>query len=157
MSDLNKCIFIGRLARDPELRYLPSQTSVCSFGLAVGRKYKVDGDEREETAFLDCTLFGKGGEIFNQYMAKGKQVCITARARMEQWDDKQTGQKRSKITFVVEDFQFLGSPNKPEGDGDERPGGYGKPARSGGGRVPSVPRQPGVSSPPAGPLDDIPF
>lgn len=112
MADLNKVMLIGRLSRDPQLRFLPSQSAVCDFGFAVGRKWKTaTGEQKEETCFLDCTVFGKGAEVFNQYMAKGKQCYLEGRLRLDQWDDKTTGQKRSKITVVVEDFQFLGSKN----------------------------------------------
>src|SRR4051812_1499522 len=126
MADLNKVMLIGRLSRDPQLRFLPSQSAVCDFGFAVGRKYKTaTGEQKEETAFVDCTVFGKGAEIFNQYMAKGKQCYLEGRLRLDQWDDKTTGQKRSKLTVVVEDFQFLGSPgdNKRSEGGDEGGGG----------------------------------
>lgn len=178
MADLNKVMLIGRLTRDPQLRYLPSQSAVCDFGLAVGRKFKTaNGEQKEETAFIDCTVFGKGAEIFNQYMAKGKQVFLEGRLKFDQWDDKTTGQKRSKLNVVVEDFQFLGAPGDGQragGGGDEggaggggggesrsygRPGGYGGgggsgggasrgPARSGGGR-PAPQQQPSQ--------DDAPF
>ena len=118
MADLNKVMLIGRLTRDPQLRFLPSQAAVCDFGFAVGRKFKLQsGETKEETCFIDCTIFGKGGEIFNQYMAKGKQCYLEGRLKLDQWDDKTTGQKRSKLNVIVEDFQFLGSP----GDGQTGP------------------------------------
>jgi single-strand DNA-binding protein len=142
MADLNKVMLIGRLTRDPQLKYLPSQSSVCDFGMAVGRKYKLQsGEEREETTFVDCSLFGKGAEIFNQYMQKGKQCYVEGRLKLDQWDDKTTGQKRSRLSVIVENFIFLGGPGgggggAPRGGGDEagegggqsygnRPGGYG--------------------------------
>jgi single-strand DNA-binding protein len=116
MADLNKVMLIGRLSRDPQLRYLPSQSAVCDFGFAVGRKFKTaNGEQKEETAFVDCTVFGKAAEVFNQYMSKGKQCYVEGRLRLDQWDDKTSGQKRSKITVVVENFQFLGAP----GDGQQ--------------------------------------
>jgi single-strand DNA-binding protein len=119
MSDLNKVMLIGRLTRDPQLRFLPSQSAVCDFGFAVGRKFKTaSGEQKEETAFIDCTLFGKGGEIFNQYMQKGSQCYLEGRLKLDQWDDKTTGQKRSKLAVVVENFQFLGGGK----------GGNGRPA-----------------------------
>lgn len=133
MADLNKVMLIGRLSRDPQLRYLPSQSAVCDFGFAVGRKFKTaTGESKEETCFLDCTVFGKGAEIFNQYMAKGKQCYLEGRLRLDQWDDKTTGAKRSKITVVVEDFQFLGSKGDGQGGGGDEGGGGGGQARSGG-------------------------
>jgi len=110
MSDVNKVILIGRLTRDPQLRYLPSQTAICDFGIAVGRKFKTaSGEQKQETTFLDCTAFGKPGEIINQYCQKGKELYICGRLKLDQWDDKQTGQKRSKVGVVVEEFQFIGN------------------------------------------------
>ena len=108
MADYNKVVLIGRLTRDPQLKYTPSQMAICEFGLAVGRKYKTaSGEMREESNFIDCTLWGKGGEIFNQYMAKGRQVMVDGRLKYDSWDDKNGGGKRSKLTVVVEEFQFL--------------------------------------------------
>lgn len=172
MADLNKVMLIGRLSRDPQLRYLPSQSAVCDFGFAVGRKYKLaSGESKEETCFVDCTVFGKGAEIFNQYMAKGKQCYLEGRLRLDQWDDKTTGQKRSKLTVVVEEFQFLGSPRDGQAGGDEgggqaRSGGYGSgptraPASRGGTQRPAPQQQP-EAEPPYGDEqqfkdDDIPF
>jgi single-strand DNA-binding protein len=131
MADLNKVMLIGRLTRDPQLKFLPSQSQVCDFGMAVGRKYKTQaGEEREETTFVDCTLFGKGAEIFNQYTAKGKQVYIEGRLKLDEWDDKTTGQKRSRLTVIVENFIFLGSK-----DGDaksKQPAGGNRGGFSGG-------------------------
>ena len=179
MADLNKVMLIGRLTRDPQLRYLPSQSAVCDFGLAVGRKWKTPtGEQKEETAFIDCTVFGKGAEIFNQYMAKGKQVFLEGRLKFDSWDDKTTGQKRSKLNVVVEDFQFLGSPGDGQragGGGDEggaggggggegrgygRPGGYGGGGGGGGGgNSGGASRRPAASrpAPQQPPQDDAPF
>src|SRR6187402_3229404 len=110
MADVNKVILIGRLTRDPQLKFLPSQAAVCEFGIAVGRKFKTaSGEQREETAFIDCTLFGKGGEIFNQYMTKGKQVFVEGRLKYDTWEDKNGGGKRSKLGVTVDEFQFLDS------------------------------------------------
>lgn len=113
---------IARLTRDPVLKFLPSNTAVCEIGLASGRKFKTaSGEEREETVFVDATVFGKGAEIFNQYMKKGKQVFIEGRLKLDQWDDKASGQKRSKLTVVVENFQFLGGKDGKGGQ-HESPG-----------------------------------
>jgi len=129
MADLNKVMMIGRLTRDPVLRYTPNNQAVCDFGLAAGRKFKTaSGEEREETVFVDCSVWAKGGEIFHQYMKKGKQVFIEGRLKLDQWDDKTTGQKRSKLTVVVENFQFLGGPGDGAARGDagagNQAGGY---------------------------------
>jgi single-strand DNA-binding protein len=122
MAYLNKVMLIGRLTRDPQLKYLPSQTAVCEFGLAVGRKFKAaNGEMKEETAFIDCTLFGKGGEIFNQYMAKGKQVFVEGRLKYDTWEDKNGGGKRSKLAVTVEEFQFLDGGKGGQRHNDEQP------------------------------------
>jgi single-strand DNA-binding protein len=126
MADLNKVMLIGRLTRDPQMKYLPSQTAVCEFGMAVGRKFKsATGEQREETTFVDCACFAKSAEIFNQYMSKGKQVYIEGRLKLDTWEDKNGGGKRSKMSVVVENFIFLGSPGdnqrgggQPSSDGD---------------------------------------
>lgn len=122
MADLNKCMFIARLTRDPELEFTPSNTPVCKIGLASGRKYKnANGEQKEETLFVDAVIFGKGAEIFSQYMKKGSQVFIEGRLRLEQWDDKQSGQKRSKHSIVVENFQFLDGKGGAKKQDDEGP------------------------------------
>ncbi|HEX8322772.1 MAG TPA: single-stranded DNA-binding protein [Tepidisphaeraceae bacterium] len=139
MADLNKVMLIGRLTRDPQLKFLPSQMAVCEFSVAVGRKFKTaSGEQREETAFIDCALFGKGGEIFNQYMAKGRQVYVEGRLKLDSWEDKNGGGKRSKLSVVVEEFQFLGdkggaganNADAGEGGGYEGGGGGGGYERS---------------------------
>lgn len=143
MADLNKVMLIGRLTRDPQLKYLQNQSAVCDFGIAVGRKWKTPtGEAKEETTFIDCVMFGKSAETFNQYMAKGKPVYLEGRLKLDQWDDKATGQKRSKLSVLADNFQFLDSKGG-DGGGEtaaaSRPGGYGgnrlpaKPAPAGGG------------------------
>jgi single-strand DNA-binding protein len=159
MASLNKVMLIGNLTRDPQLKYLPNQTAVCEFGLAVSRKYKAaNGEQREDTAFVDCTVFGKGGEIFNQYMTKGKPVFVEGRLKYDTWEDKNGGGKRSKLAVVVEDFQFLGG--RDSGGGGEGGGSYG--GREGGGQqsygggggyersAPPSRQQPPRNGPPAG-------
>lgn len=176
MADFNKVMLIGRLTRDPQLRYLPSQTAVCDFGLATGRRYKMqNGEEREETTFVDCSILGRGAEVFNQYCQKGKLVFLEGRLKLDQWDDKQTGQKRSKLSVVVEHFQFLGGRDGGGGsESDEggqrsygRPGGYGSGGNAPRGNAPrgNAPRNdpsPPDDQPPYGDEqqfkeDDIPF
>jgi len=118
MADLNEVRLIGRLTRDPELRATPSGHSVCSFGLATGRKYKSqDGTQHEETTFVDCTAWGKTAEIVEKYIKKGSLVFVGGRLKLDTWEDRQTGQKRSKLQIVVENVQFLDSRNK---DGNNR-------------------------------------
>ena len=121
MASFNKVILMGNLTRDPQLKYLPSQTAVTEFGLACNRKFKTQaGEDKEEVTFVDCTAFGRTGEVINQYFNKGKPIFIEGRLKYDQWEDKQGGGKRSKITVVVENFQFVGGR-----DGQGGPGGGG--------------------------------
>lgn len=109
MSSFNKVFLMGNLTRDPSLKHLPSQTAVAEFGLAINRRYKTaSGEEREEVTFVDCTAFGRTGEVINQYFTKGKPIFVEGRIKYDTWDDKQGGGRRSKLTVVVEHFQFVG-------------------------------------------------
>jgi single-strand DNA-binding protein len=108
MADLNEVRLIGRLTRDPELRSTSGGQYVCTFGLATGRKFKgQDGEMREETTFVDVTCWGKLGENVAKYMQKGRQIFVGGRLKFDSWEDKQTGQKRSKLSCVAENVQFL--------------------------------------------------
>jgi len=110
MPSFNRVTLIGNLTRDPETRDLPSGTTLCEFGLATTRHYKTAaGEDREETCFIDCTAFGKPAEVLQQYLKKGRPLFVEGRLKYDQWDDKNGGGKRSKISVVVENFQFLGS------------------------------------------------
>lgn len=106
---------MGNLTRDPQLRNLQSGTSLCEFGLAVNRKYSVNGEQREDVCFVDCTAFGKPAEIINQYCSKGKGILVEGRLKYDQWEDKNGGGKRSKLSVVVENLQFLGGPGDGQG------------------------------------------
>jgi single-strand DNA-binding protein len=109
MANYNKVILVGNLTRDPQLSYLPSQTAVCEIGLAVNRRWRgQDGQQREETCFVDCKCFGRQAETLNQYMAKGRQLLVEGRLTLDTWET-QDGQKRSKHRVVIENFQFLDS------------------------------------------------
>lgn len=117
MANLNKVFLIGNLTRDPELRTTPSGLPITEFGLAVNRiRRGNDGQEIKEVTFVDITAFGKQAETLKQYMAKGKPIFIEGRLRLEQWTSKE-GQKRSKLSVVVEGFQFLGAPGGGAGGG----------------------------------------
>lgn len=124
MANLNKVMIIGNLTADPEVRTLPSGNSLTELRLAVNRQFsgQNDGERREETTFLDVTCWGRTGEIAAQYLAKGRPVFIEGRLRQETWEDKQTGQRRSKITIVAENLQLLGS---RDGGGQGGGGNYG--------------------------------
>lgn len=109
MANFNKVILAGNLTRDPELRYTPKGTAIAKFGLAVNRVWKNEaGESKEETMFVDLDAFGRQAETLAQYMKKGSPLLVEGRLKLDQWDDKQTGQKRSKLGVVVEGFQFLG-------------------------------------------------
>ena len=110
MSSFNKVLLLGNLTRDPQLKQLPGGTTqVSEFGLAVNRRYKTaQGEDREETLFVDCAAFGKQAEVIQQYCKKGKALFIEGRLKFDTWEDKQGGGTRSKISVVVETFQFVG-------------------------------------------------
>ncbi len=108
MANYNKVILVGNLTRDPQMSYLPSQTPVVELGLAVNRRWRSkEGEQREETCFIDCTAFGRQAETLNQYMRKGNPILIEGRLQLDRWES-QDGQKHSKHRVIVENFQFLG-------------------------------------------------
>ena len=150
MANLNKVMLIGNLTRDPELRHTPKGTAVAELGLAINRVWKDEqGQKQEETTFVDVTLWGRQAELAQQYLTKGNPVFIEGRLNLDTWDDKATGQKRSKLKVVGENLQFL-STGKTGGSGGG--GGYSdRPQQA------SVPQQ--RSGPPQGasaaPVDDF--
>jgi single-strand DNA-binding protein len=126
MPSFNRVTLIGNLTRDPETRDLPSGTTLCEFGLAMTRHFKTaGGEDREETCFIDCTAFGKQAEVLQQYVKKGRPLFVEGRLKFDQWDDRSGGGKRSKISVVVENFQFLGSREGDQDGADQRRGAGG--------------------------------
>lgn len=123
MPNLNKVMLMGNLTRDPEMRYLPSNTAVVNLGLAVNRRWRNQqtGEQQEETTFVDCEAFGKQAELLNQYMKKGRPLFIEGRLKLDQWQNRE-GQQRSKMKVVIEQFQFIDS-RGGEGGGDMGGGG----------------------------------
>ena len=110
MANLNKVMLIGNLTRDPELRVTPKGTAICTFSLAVNRKFKDEsGGEREEVTYIDIEAWGKSGENISKYCTKGRPLFVEGRLRLDQWEDKTTKEKRSRMKVVCENFQFLGS------------------------------------------------
>lgn len=108
MANLNKVMLIGNLVRDPELRVTPKGTAICQFGLAVNRKFKgADGNDAEEVLFVDLEAWSKTAETIAKYCTKGKPLFVEGRMKLDQWEDKTTKEKRSRIKVVVENFQFL--------------------------------------------------
>lgn len=107
---INKVTLIGNVTRDPELRYTPKGTAVAEIGLAMNRKYKNNaGDLTEDTTYVDVTFWGKVAEIACEYLTKGRQVYIEGRLQQESWEDRQSGQKRTKLRVVGEELKFLGT------------------------------------------------
>ncbi len=146
MASFNKVFLMGNLTRDPQLKYLPSQTAVAEFGLACSRKFKgANGEDREEVLFVDVSAFGKTGELINQYFTKGKPIFVEGRLKYDQWEDKNGGGKRSKLTVVMDNFQFIGG--KDGGGAGAGGGGYDSGAQAGGGEYDQ--RPPARSAPPA--------
>ncbi len=116
MAYLNKVFLIGNLTRDPELRVTPKGTAICQFGLAVNRQFKDEsGQTRDETAFIDIEAWGKQGELVSKYLTKGSPAMVEGRLKLDQWEDKTSGQKRSKLKVVLENVQFLSSGRGPAG------------------------------------------
>ncbi|MFA5423805.1 MAG: single-stranded DNA-binding protein [Phycisphaerae bacterium] len=147
MANYNKVLLIGNLTRDPQLSYLPSQTAVVDFGIAVNRRWTgKDGQAKESTCFVDCRAFAGQAETINKYLTKGRPIFVEGRLDYDTWT-AQDGTKRSKHRITVESFQFLGSPGGGAGGGNRG----GRDNESGGGQ--NVPE----AGPAAGPDDDIPF
>lgn len=117
----NKVILMGNLTRDPEVRTTPSGQSVASFGLAINRTWRgADGEQHENVSYIDCVAWGKTGEIIAQYVQKGRALLVSGRLEQRSWDDKESGQKRSKVEVIVEDFNFVGG-GQGERGGDNAP------------------------------------
>ena len=113
----NKVILMGNLTRDPETRTTPSGQSVTSFSLAVNRQWTQDGEKRESVSYINCVAWGKPGEIIAQYVTKGRPLLVSGRLEQRSWDDKETGQKRSVVEVIVEDFNFIDSRGSDMGGG----------------------------------------
>jgi single-strand DNA-binding protein len=151
MANFNKVMLMGNLTRDPEVRYTPKGTAIATIGLAVNRVWSTEsGEKKEEVTFVDVDVWGKQAETIGQYMGKGKPIFIEGRLKLDSWDDKESGQKRSKLKVVCESFQFIGAP-KGMGEVSEKP-----PARS---SAPSRPAKPVEedAAPTGGGDDNIPF
>ena len=119
MANLNKVLLMGNLTRDVELRFTPSGLAIANMGLAVNRRFRDSktNELREEVTFVDIDVWGKQAETANQYLSKGRPVFVEGRLKFDQWDDKQTGQKRSKLKVVAERIQFIGPAPAGQGQG----------------------------------------
>ncbi len=149
MASLNKVLLMGNMTRDPQLSYLPSQTPVVEFGLAVSRRYKKqDGTMAEDVCFVDCQMFGKRAETVNKYFKKGEPIFVEGRLKFDSWQG-QDGSKRSKLRVFVENFEFIGR----GGGGGGNQGGGGASQAAGG-----FQNSPPAEAPYGGGMDDdIPF
>ncbi len=143
MPSLNKVLLMGNLTRDPELRVTPKGTSICQFSLAINRQFKMEsGETREEVTYVDIEAWGKQGETIAKYCTKGRPLYVEGRLRLDQWEDKNTKEKRSRMKVVLDQFQFLGDSRggggsaAPSSEFDQTGGGSPErnspPPRSGG-------------------------
>ncbi|MBR3320034.1 single-stranded DNA-binding protein [Candidatus Saccharibacteria bacterium] len=140
MRGFSKAIIAGNITRDPELRSTPSGNSVCSFSVAVNRVYRdANGENKEDVSFIDCSAWGKLGEMIANYAKKGTGVLVSGRLSQRTWEDKNGAGKRSRVEIVVEDFNFTGAAAGRDGNTGSN---YSAPAAS--------------SSAPADVPDDIP-
>src|SRR5437763_1116723 len=157
MASFNKVILLGNLTRDPEIRYIPKGSEVCDLGIAVNRQYTLEnGERREEVTYVDVVLWARLAEIAAEYLKKGRPVFIEGRLQLDTWDDKQSGQKRSKLRVIGENMQMLGS--RPGGGagagGGADAGDEDRPARS----TTAPPKAAAAAAvPPEPDEDEIPF
>jgi single-strand DNA-binding protein len=150
MPNLNRVLLIGNLTRDPEVRYTPKGTPVAEVSLAINRFLQSeDGEKKEEVTFVDVTLWARLAEISGEYLKKGKPVFIEGRLQFDTWDDKQTGQKRSRLRVIAESMQLLGARDNGDRSADRTQGAAvgSAPAQQ------TRPRDPDLDAEP----DDIPF
>src|SRR5436309_374536 len=146
MANFNKVILAGNLTRDPELRYTPKGTAIARIGLAINRTWKSEtGETKEEVTFVDVEAWGRQAEVISQYMKKGRPFLVEGRLKLDQWEDKNTHQKQSKLKVLLDSFSFIDS--KTDGAGGmpaeaprSRPAGISAPA--------TAPSAPGTSSEP---------
>lgn len=161
MANFNKVMLMGNVTRDIELRYTPKGTAVADIGLAVNRVRTGEGGERiEETTFVDITLWGRTAEVAHQYSGKGRPLFVEGRLHMDSWDDKTSGQKRTKLKVVADNIQLMGAPGG--GQGSQGGGGNPAPTQQGQQQQYQQPQQPQQGGSPAqgGHMDDnddIPF
>jgi single-strand DNA-binding protein len=153
MANFNKVLLMGNLTRDPEVRYTPKGTAIANIGLAVNRQWTTEtGEKKEEVTFVDVEVWGRQAETIGQYMVKGRPLFVEGRLKLDQWDDKESGQKRSKLKIVCENFQFLGAP-KGGGEFSDQAPPASRPQRSGSRPAPAAEEQ----APAAEGEDNIPF
>jgi single-strand DNA-binding protein len=150
-------MLMGNLTRKPEIKYTPKGTAIAAFGMAINRNYTTEaGEKREEVTFVDVEAYARLAEIIGEYCDKGSPLFIEGRLKLDQWDDKQSGQKRSKMKVVAESCQLIGS--KPQGEGQAPQQRQAQPPTAPG-RRPATParRKPAPDPDLDAAPDDIPF
>lgn len=161
MSEFNKVILIGRLTKDPELRYTPSGSAVAQLRLAVNHTYRSKEEKKEEVLYIDVNVFGRSAETVKQYLSKGREILVEGRLQQNDWTDKTSGQKRTTYRVVADRFNFIGS-----GRGAGAAGGGGgereMAAEEGGAPAETAEAEEGGGAPSrqeagAPPEDDLPF
>lgn len=161
MPNLNKVMLIGNLTRDPEIKYTPKGTAIAAFGLAVNRNYTTEsGEKREEVTFIDLEAYARLAEIIGEYCKKGRPIFVEGRLKLDTWDDKQSGQKRSKMKVVVETMQLLGGREGGTGGGgggDYEADHSARPPQQQQRRAPAAPPRPAADPDLDAAPDDIPF
>jgi len=153
MANFNKVILAGNLTRDPEMRYTPKGTAIARFGMAINRRWKSEtGEMREEVTFVDIDAFGRQAEVVCQYLKKGNPFLVEGRLKLDEWEDKNTKQKVSKLRVVLEGFSFLSA-----GRGDGAAAAAGAPTRTA--AAPAAAPAAEASEPDGAPAesDDVPF
>jgi single-strand DNA-binding protein len=154
MANFNKVILAGNLTRDPELRYTPKGTAIATFGLAINRKWKSEtGETKEEVTFVDVDAFGRQAEVVAQYMKKGRPFLVEGRLKLDQWEDKNTHQKQSKLKVVLEGFSFIDTKGADGGVPSDAPRARPAAAPTAAAEAPA-PAEPEASEPEQ---DDVPF
>lgn len=156
MGNFNKVFLLGNLTRDPELRYTPKGMAIAKLGMAINRSWRDEsGASKEEVTFVDVDAFGRQAEVVSQYLKKGRPVFIEGRLKLDSWEDKQTNQKRSKLTVVLESFQFVDSGNRPAEDAAAPASAPVRQPPNAAPAVPPPPARPTEEMPPED--DDVPF
>lgn len=149
MANINRVFLAGNLTRDPQVRFLANERAVAEFGLAINRRYKApDGSLKEETTFVDIEVWGRQAELCGQYLTKGRSCFVEGRLKLDTWEDKKDGSKRSKLRVVADNVQFLGAPTKGEAAADPEAAEGAPEALEG--------RPPARSAVPPPPADDEP-
>jgi len=153
MANFNKVIVAGNLTRDPELRYTPKGTAVARLGMAINRSWKNEtGETKEEVTFVDIDAFGRQAEVVAQYLKKGRPILVEGRLKLDQWEDKNTHQKQSKLKVILESFSFLDSRGADAGGGESP-----RPRPSAPAQAPTSSPAPAEPDAPPAEEDDVPF